>query len=304
MNAVDLFAGAGGMTLGAEQAGFRVHTALNHWQAAVDCHAANHPRTTHICQDAHQADFTQLRPFDALLAAPSCQGHSHARGKDRPHHDAARATAWAVVTCAEVHRPALIVCENVPAWAKWTLWPAWCSAMTALGYAVSPNIVDAANYGCPQNRVRLIVVCTRSKHPLVLRERAPRQQRAIGPLIDWDGGGWRKIDKTLAPNTLARITRGRTEFGERFVMPYYGNGSGLTGRSIDRPVGTITTRDRWAVVRGDHMRMFSVDECRKAQTFPDRYKLPANRKDATMLIGNATPPWLAREVLLDIRMAA
>lgn len=306
MRAVDLFAGAGGFTEGARQAGLQVVWAANHWRAAVDTHALNHPEVAHACQDLQQADFTQLPRHDALLASPSCQGHSPARGKERPHHDAARATAWAVVTCAEVHRQDVIVCENVKEWAtRWVLWPAWVAAMNALGYTVAPHIVDAADYGIPQNRERLIVVCTKSRAPFKLRDRRGTPHEAIGPHIDWsDAGKWGPINARLAPATLARIARGRADFGARFVMPYYGSGSGLTGRSLERPVGTITTRDRWAVVDGDRMRMFSVEEYRRAQSFPDGYQLPANIKDAKMMLGNAIPPRLAREVLLEIQEAA
>lgn len=55
-----------------------------------------------------------------------------------------------------------------------------------------------------------------------------------------------------------------SRFGERFVMSYYGFGSDLTGRSLDRPIGTITTLDRWAVVDGDRMRMITANEAMSA----------------------------------------
>ena len=89
---------------------------------------------------------------------------------------------------------------------------------------------------------------------------------------------------------MARVANGRKQFGNTFVMPYYGSGSGLTGRSIHRPIGTVTTRDRWAIVRGDEMRMFSVDEYRKAMSFEESTKLPPKKADAVHLLGNATCP--------------
>lgn len=57
---------------------------------------------------------------------------------------------------------------------------------------------------------------------------------------------------------------GFTLGAERFVMPYNGSGSGLTGRSLARPLGTVTAADRWAVVDGDRMRMLSIRELRAA----------------------------------------
>ena len=87
MNAIDLFSGAGGFSTGAVMAGVPVVWAANHWPAAVQVHANNHPNTAHVCQDLQQADWTLVPPHDLLLASPACQGHSRARGKDRPHHD-------------------------------------------------------------------------------------------------------------------------------------------------------------------------------------------------------------------------
>src|SRR5690606_1820774 len=154
--AVDLFAGAGGFTEGARRAGVRVLWAANHWPAAVAVHAENHPEVAHSCQDLQQADFTAVPAHDILLASPSCQGHSRARGTDKPRHAAARATAWAVVTAAELHRPRVAVVENVREWADWCLWPAWCQAMAALGYTLAPHVLNSADYGVPQERWRLI----------------------------------------------------------------------------------------------------------------------------------------------------
>lgn len=54
MRAIDLFAGAGGFSTGAQMAGVEVVWAANHWPVAVETHAANHPETAHVCQGQHQ----------------------------------------------------------------------------------------------------------------------------------------------------------------------------------------------------------------------------------------------------------
>ncbi|WP_353862067.1 DNA cytosine methyltransferase, partial [Salmonella enterica] len=126
--------------------------AANHWPLAVQFHAANHPGTSHKCQDLQQADWRDVPRHDIQLASPACQGHSPARGKERPHHDALRSTAWAVVSCAEYHRSPIVLVENVPGFRDWTLYPAWEHAMRSLGYSVSPHLVDAADHGVPQHR--------------------------------------------------------------------------------------------------------------------------------------------------------
>lgn len=300
IEAVDLFAGAGGFTEGAELAGIRVRWAANHWQAAVATHAANHPEVEHACQDLHQADWRTVPRHDILMASPACQGHSPARGKDKPHHDATRSTAWAVVSAAECHRPAACVVENVSAYANWRLFPAWCSAMHALGYAIAPHVLDTADHGVPQHRKRLFLICTRSQHPLHLEFEA-KPHAPIADVIDFERGNWQPIHRRgRSQATLARVKNGRAAFGDRFVMPFYGSGSGLTGRSLRRPIGTITTRDRWAIVDGDRMRMLDKHENRAAMGFRADYKLPDNHKLAVHMLGNAVCPPQARDVLAAV----
>lgn len=285
-------------------AGARVLWAANHWPTAVEWHAANHPDTMHACQDLQQADFRDAPAHDILLASPACQGHSRARGSDKPHHDAQRATAWAVVTCAEVHRPPAVLVENVPEFSDWLLWSAWCAAMTALGYAIAPQVIDAADHGVPQNRRRLFVVCTRSKHPIELRL-PKRQVTPAAKIIDFSAGSWSPVDKPgRSRNTLARIEAGRRRHGDRFVAPYYGSGSGETGRSLDRPLGTVTTRARWAVIDGDRMRMLTTDESRAAMGFPACYRLPERHAEAVHLLGNAVCPPVAADIITALKTAA
>jgi DNA (cytosine-5)-methyltransferase 1 len=304
MIAVDLFAGAGGFSCGARMAGVHVAWAANHWPTAVEWHTANHPATRHACQDLQQADFRDAPGHDLLLASPACQGHSHARGTDKPHHDGQRATAWAVITCAEVHRPQVVLVENVPEFTDWLLWPAWCAAMHALGYALAPMVIDAADHGVPQHRQRLFVVATRTQHPIAL----PPIRRAHTPaadIIDFGAGTWSRIDKPgRSRNTLARVAAGRRTHGDRFLAPYYGSGSGETGRSLHRPIGTITTRDRWSVIDGERMRMLSADECRAAMGFPADYQLPARHAQAVHLLGNAVCPPVAADLITAIRAYA
>lgn len=304
MIGIDLFAGLGGFTEGASRAGVTVKWAANHWPTAVHWHAANHADTAHACQDLQQADFREAPPHDILLASPACQGHSHARGKDQPHHDAQRATAWAVVTCAEVHRPPVVLIENVPEFARWVLWPAWTAAMHALGYALQPMVLDAADHGVAQHRRRLFVVATRSKHPLQLRLPRRDHQPAVS-CIDLNGGSWSPIARPgRSPRTLVRIAAGRRDHGAQFLAPYYGSGSGETGRSLHRPIGTLTTRARWALIDGDRMRMVRATEGRALMGFPDTYRLPANEATAWHLIGNAVAPTVAADVINAIREAA
>lgn len=283
-------------------AGCDVVWAANHWPAAVAIHAANHPNTIHACQDLQQQDWRDVPAHDLLMASPACQGHSRARGKERAHHDAQRSTAWAIVSATECHLPEFVLVENVPEFAKWALYPAWCAAMSALGYAIAPMIIDAADHGVAQHRRRLILICTRSKHPIELRLKLSAHVGS-GQIIDFDSGSWSQIDRPgRALSTLSRVAEGRKHHGARFVTAYYGNEKG--GRALSRPLGTITTRDRWAVIDGERMRMVNVQECRRGMGFPESYQLPSRQKDAMHMLGNAVVPAVARDVINAIRAAA
>ncbi|MFC0667067.1 DNA cytosine methyltransferase [Azotobacter chroococcum] len=304
MNVIDLFAGAGGFSTGATLACCNVVWAANHWPDAVEWHAINHPGAKHVCQDLHQARWEQVPAHDLMLASPCCQGHSKARGKanGNPQHDASRSTAWAVVSAAEYHRPEFILVENVPEFLDWQLYRPWELAMQALGYSVAPHVIDAADHGAPQNRIRMFLVLARSRAPLMLNLQ-PQQHIPARSFIDLSAGNWQPIDKPgRAKATLERVKAGRAEHGDQFLISYYGNTK--TGRSLDRPIGTITTRDRWAVVNGDRMRMLSRWECRDAMSFPADYQLPDNHRLAVHLLGNAVCPVPVSRIITELRRAA
>lgn len=306
ITAIDLFAGFGGWTKGAQMAGVQVLWAANHWPTAVEWHAANHPNAMHVCQDLHQADWSTVPAHDLLLAAPCCQGHTKARGKaaGNPQHDASRSTAWAVVSAIEFHRPEVAIVENVAEFMSWALYPAWAQAMRALGYQLAPHIVDCADLGVPQHRVRLFLICTRSRAPLNLQIQQHHHVPASS-FIQFDSGKWSQIEKPgRAASTLIRVKNGRKAFGERFVMPYYGSGSGLTGRDLNRPIGTITTRDRWAVVDGGRMRMIDADEVLRAMSFPADTQRPTNNRLTVHMAGNAVPPQAGAEIIRAVKAAA
>lgn len=304
--AIDLFAGLGGWSTGARAAGVQVLWAANHWPEAVKWHAANHKDTEHVCQDLHQARWDQVPKHDLLLASPCCQGHSKARGKKsgNPQHDSSRSTAWAVVSALEFHRPEAGLVENVEEFTDWALYPAWVAAVQALGYQVAPHVVDCADLGVPQHRVRLFLVLTRSKAPLML-ELHRRQHVPAASFLNFDAGRWSPIEKPgRAQATLDRVRNGRQSFGERFIMPYYGKGSGLTGRDINRPIGTITTLDRWALVDGDRMRMLSAGEALAAQSFPTDTLHPDSHRLTMHMAGNAVPPLAGQRIIEALKAAA
>jgi len=303
MNAIDLFSGAGGFTCGAEMADVNVIWAANHWPSAVDVHSKNHLSTMHSCQDLQQANWMNVPKHDLLLASPACQGHSRARGRERPSHDAMRSTAWAVVAALEAHKTPLAIIENVVEFCRWSLFPSWCDALTRLGYAIAPHVVNAADHGVPQSRERVFIVLSRSNAPLFLNLQKAMNHIPCKTFIDWNSESFKKLDsKKRADSTLAQIHNARKKRGDRFLIAYYGNEK--CGRSIDKPLGTVTTKDRFAVVNNDSMRMLNISEYKLAMGFPDNYILPAKHADALKMLGNAVCPLVARDIINAIKDVA
>lgn len=292
MIAVDLFAGWGGFTLGAELAGVPVAWASNHWPLAVEAHALNHPKTEHVCQDLRQADWTALPDFDLLLASPACQGHSTAsQPRRRGYHDAMRATARAVIDCVEITRPMSLIVENVPAFARWDLFDLWYEALRRFGYHLEIRQLTASLMGAPQRRTRLFIVGHRRPFELPALEAA--DELPFGPCVDWTAGRWRSITEAR-PKARARIDAARERFGYRALVQHV---TGHRGIALDEPIRTITTKDQWAVIDGDRYRPLTVRETARAMGFPDDYGWPSGsgRKDRIRGLGNAVcPPQAAR----------
>jgi DNA (cytosine-5)-methyltransferase 1 len=297
---VDLFAGWGGFSLGAQRAGCEVVYAANHWPLAVEVHARNHPHTLHECQDLRQADFTRLPAYDLLIASPACQGNSRAsQPRRKRYHDAMRATAWSVVDCAEVTRPEAIIVENVLDLRRWCLYENWCGALRTLGYTVAEHIVQASRLGVPQRRLRLIVTATR--RAIGRLELPCLDELPFEPCIVGAAAGWRLVRAAPAP-VQERIARGRARLGRRFLSQHV---TGHRGVPLTEPIRTITTKNHWLLVNGDAYRSLTERELARGMALPDTFGWPSAtpRNKAIIGIGNAVPPPMAEHVVRAVMEA-
>ncbi len=274
---------------------------MNHWPVAVASHAANHPDVDHRCQDAALMDPRDLPAFDFLLASPACQGHSRARGTEQPHHDVSRSTAWCVVNVLDVCRPEGFGAENVVEMRTWRLYQTWLAALRALGYRIAEHVLNAADFGAPQDRVRLFVTGHLERPAFHIR--TPRRAHVGAETFLESDGAWSDVDKPgRAAATLRKIAASRARLGPRFLLPFYG--ATVVGRATSRPIGTITTRDRYALVDGSRMRMLTVREYGRAMGFPEGYVLTGTRAEQVMQFGNAVEVKTARGVVAQMLEAA
>jgi len=300
MRVADFFCGGGGASEGCRQAGASILAAANHDKLAVEYHELNHPEAVHFLQDLNQMDFNLLPDYDLAWASVPCTTHSSAKGnRHQPNFDESRATAWAVVTAAEFNKPKAVIVENVVEFQKWELYPVWISAMEAMGYKATESVLNAQDFGVGQSRVRLFVSFVRGKTAIPQIVASGSRFKTAEEIIDWDFPKWTPVHKEgRAQSTIKKWEAGRARFGERFMLGFYGKD---LGRSIQKPVGTLTTKERWAIVRGDQMRMLSRDELIEVMGFPKDYILPKSKTKTAHLLGNAVVPAVAKAVFEHVR---
>ena len=162
--ATDFFCGMGGSSTGLVEAGFDMKLAANHWDRAIETHAANHPNTEHLCADLQAVDVRYLPKTTILWASPICTEVSPAGGRRKKGHqldlfedhghvpteafERTRVTFWEVIRAAEVHRYEVVLIENVVEAADWELFEVWVSAMAALGYGTTRSLGTRVSSRC------------------------------------------------------------------------------------------------------------------------------------------------------------
>lgn len=268
---VDNFAGGGGASLGIEMAlGRPVDIAINHDAEAVALHAANHPRTHHLCQSVWKADpwdVVQGRPVGLAWFSPDCKHFSKAKG-GKPVEKRIRDLAWVVVLWARTVRPRVIMLENVEEFATWgplledgspcparrgTTFRRWIGELRRLGYRVEWRELRACDYGAPTIRKRLFLIARRDGLPIVWPQpthgpgRLP--YRTAAECIDWTLPCPSIFDRarSLAEATLRRIARGVVRYVLQTEMPFLVHLTHQGGHRIsalDRPMPTITGAQR------------------------------------------------------------
>ena len=244
---VDLFAGGGGASTGIEAAiGRSVDIAINHDEAAIAMHTANHPQTKHYCSDIFEVDPVEAsggRPVGLLWASPSCTHFSKARG-GTPVSKQLRSLAWVVVRWASKVRPRVIMLENVEEFLDWgvvirdkknpgfytpckkrkgQLFDLWVGHLRNIGYQVEWKTLVASDYGAPTIRRRLFLVARCDGMPIEWPQithgnpkakgfdpKRLKEWRTAAECIDWSIPCPSIFDrkKPLAESTLKRIAKG------------------------------------------------------------------------------------------------
>jgi DNA (cytosine-5)-methyltransferase 1 len=240
--AVDIFSGAGGLTLGLKRAGFRVAAAVELEQHAFTTYKANHPDVQAFKQDVRTIEGNYLKKvaggsIDLLAGCPPCQGFSsltNASTKTDPRNNLVLEMARLV----RETKPRALMMENVPGLADRgkRLFNKLLRTLDELGYTYAWDVLQVADYGVPQNRRRLVLLAARNGVTLTMP--APTHSRTgENGLPKWktlkqtigdmgtptvledtrtDGGGPQSVNwhviRRLSPQNIARLRN--TKAGE------------------------------------------------------------------------------------------
>ncbi len=299
VRAIDLFCGAGGSSWGAKQAGVQLVAAFDLWDLAGKNHHENFPDTEFIEGRLEDSDPEALAKrfgkIDLIMASPECTNHSPAKG-NAPRCEISKDTAFQVIRFAKAFQPRWIVIENVINMAKWTRYKQFCQELKDEGYKITEQRLNSADFGVPQSRRRLFLLCDREKAPDAIAK--PKMERVpASTFINLNGQyKWSPVDKEKrAPATLARAKRGREHVKrEPFLMVYYGSDGSGGWQKMSRPLRTVTTVDRFAIVKQEHgvdvMRMLQPDELTFAMGMNGMVFKHGSRREKIHMLGNAVCP--------------
>lgn len=307
--ALDLFSGAGGSSWGAREAGVEIVAAFDIWPLAGQVHDANFPEAEFILGRLEvvnvDALVKRLGPIDLILASPECTNHSPAKG-NKPRCEQSNDTAFQIVRFAGAFKPRWLVVENVVNMRKWSRYAGFKSALEKLGYHLREQVLNSAHFGVPQSRRRLFLLADKQQMPPKVMPRITELKK-VADILDLNGRyQWAPLRQpNRAKATIERAERGFAEIGKTkpFLLVYYGSDGCGGWQRLDRPLRTITTVDRFALVKPDPkhghvMRMLQVPELQAAMGMPAKMKFEfGTRRDRIKLIGNAVCPPVMRRVI-------
>lgn len=337
---IDLFLGVGGMSFGFEQMGFDVVFANEYDSSIAEAYKINHPNTNMLVADITTVDLEKTfsrysGEIDVVIGGPPCQGFSQ-KGQRKTIHDERNFLFKFFVRVVEKVRPKYFVMENVP------------NLLTAergyfkneleklfndMGYELNMGVLNASDYGVPQNRRRAIIIGKQGD----VAPSLPTPQE--GKVTIWDaisdlaylnsGEGSEKQEyrnppqssyqetlrkestilynhvatnhSTLALERLSLIppNSGKEVLPEKHLTKSIYSGTWTRMRKDEISV-TITTRfDTPSSGKFTHPflnRAITVREAARIQSFPDSFYFVGTKGSQMKQVGNAVPPLLAKAI--------
>ncbi len=290
MTVVDVFCGCGGMSLGFQNAGFRVVAGYDNWELATTSYSSN------FDHDVHQLDLGNVKAAaehiaqynpDTIIGGPPCQDFSIA-GKRLESRRADLTVSYAKVV--SLLAPKLMVMENVYSIEKSKALRAAERILKNSGYGITRRVIDASLTGVPQKRRRFFLIASRDL-----------PDDAFGEVLE----------ANLAKEPMTVHDYFGDELGTEF---YYAHPRSykrraifsvhepsVTIRRVNRPIPANYVQhpaDKAAV--SDGVRPLTTSERAGIQTFPPDYVFIGSKSQQEHLLANAVPVKLAQYVAEQI----
>ena len=323
---IELFAGAGGLALGVEKAGFNTLGLIEFDKDAADTLKKNRPNWNVINDDIANISCLDLEKYfsikkgelDLLSGGAPCQAFSYA-GKRLGLEDARGTLFYHYAKFLEQLQPKMFLFENVRGLLTHDHGKTYSTMLdifTRAGYTIDKQVLNAWNYGVPQKRERLITIGIRNDLVGKTEYRFPKahsykpvlrdvlldcpdgpgvpygeKKRKIFELVP-AGGYWRDIDPAIAKEYM------------KSCWDMEGGRTGILRRmSMDEPSLTVLTSPSQKQTERCHpleARPFTVRENARCQTFPDDWEFCGNVSSQYKQVGNAVPVNLAYDIAKEI----
>jgi DNA (cytosine-5)-methyltransferase 1 len=324
---IELFAGAGGLALGVEKAGFNTIGLIEFDKDAADTLKKNRPEWNVINDDIANISCLDLEEYfsikrgelSLLSGGAPCQAFSYA-GKRLGLEDARGTLFYHYALFLEKLQPKMFLFENVRGLLTHDHGKTYSTMLNIFsnaGYTITKQVMNAWNYGAPQKRERLITIGIRNDlvkrckfefpkahdYKPVLRDvlldcpEGPgvpygEKKRKIFELVP-PGGYWRDIDPEIAKEYM------------KSCWDMEGGRTGILRRmSLDEPSLTVLTSPSQKQTERCHpleARPFTVRENARCQMFPDSWEFCGNVMSQYKQVGNAVPVSLAYDIAVEIR---
>lgn len=329
---IDLFCGCGGLSRGFELAGFNVSLAIDMWEDAIKTYNYNHKKPVGLCKDIRMLDnnfldnYKQNHHIIGIIGGPPCQGYSTVGKRDI--NDDRNYLYLEYCRVVENIQPEFFILENVKGLLtlnEGVFRDDIINRFKKIGYKVAYKVLNAADFGVPQNRQRVFFVGIKNKEFQFPKEKQNKVStiEAIGDLENC-------IDKYLiAPQTkyqkIMRKDNNELNNNEKTnhsiqtinIIKKIPDGGKI--KDLDKkywnirkynkafqrmnsklPSNTIDTGHR-NYFHYKENRIPTVRESARIQSFSDDFIFLGSKTSQYKQVGNAVPPLLAYEIAKEIK---
>ena len=317
ITAIELFAGAGGLALGLEQAGIHTVAHIEIDKFCCDTLRKNRPNWNVLCEDVYNVDFTPYKgKVQIVTGGFPCQAFSFA-GKKLGFEDTRGTLFHEFARCVKEVEPDIFLAENVRGLIshdKGRTLETILTVLGDLGYTIQYQVLNAAYYGVGQKRERIVIIGIRNgtghsfKFPkpdkkMTLLKDALRdcpisegqyyseKKKSVLDLVP-PGGCWVDLPEDIQKDYM----------GKSF---YSGGGRRGMARRIswNEPCLTLTcspSQKQTERCHPDETRPFTVREYARIQSFPDTWEFAGGIGEKYKQIGNAVPVEMARRIAIEL----